>query len=48
MKITAVKSDTETVGGAVSGNPNTTVDGHQARTSTGIDGGSGWRTLGCH
>jgi hypothetical protein len=25
----------------VTGDPNTTVDGHPARTSTGLDGGSG-------
>jgi hypothetical protein len=41
LNITAIKSDAESGDGAVIGDPNTTVDGHPARTSTGLDGGSG-------
>ncbi len=40
LTITAIKSDAEAGDGAVIGDPNTTVDGHPARTITGLDGGS--------
>ncbi len=41
LNITAMKSDAETGDGAVIGDPNTTVDGHPARTANGLDGGTG-------
>jgi hypothetical protein len=41
LTILAFTSTAETGDNSVIGNPNTTVDGHPARTSTGLDGGSG-------
>ncbi len=41
LSIIAFTSTAETGDGSVIGDPNTTVDGHPARTSSGIDGGSG-------
>jgi hypothetical protein len=41
LTILAIPSTSETGDGSVIGDPNTTVEGHPARTSTGPDGGSG-------
>ncbi len=45
LTILAFTSTAQTGDDSVIGNPSTTVDGHPARTSTGLDGGSGLQSF---